>query len=212
MASVKVIETFVSLQGESTYAGLSCFFIRLAGCNLRCRYCDTTNAYEGGRDIAVEALVKEAALARTAIIEITGGEPLLQAAFPELATALRDGVEGRPVLVETNGSRDLSVVPDGVAAIVDVKSPGSGEGKSFDMANLARLRPSDEVKFVLTDRPDYEWARDFLNLHGLAARCRAVLFSPAWGALTAGDLGRWILEDRLPVRLQLQLHKVLGMK
>ena len=211
MATVNVCEAFVSIQGESTYAGLSCFFIRLAGCNLRCRYCDTTYAYNPGTELPIADLVSENRASKTAIVEITGGEPLLQAGFRELASALRDQ-GGKPVLVETNGSLDISVIPAGVIAVVDVKCPGSGVSESMDPANIGRLRPQDEVKFVLTVRTDYEWARDFVKRRTLASRCHAVMFSPAFGMLTGRDLGNWILEDGLTVRLQVQLHKILGMK
>jgi 7-carboxy-7-deazaguanine synthase len=211
MATVNICETFVSIQGESTFAGLSCFFIRLAGCNLRCRYCDTPYAYGPGLDAPIPDLVAECRASKAAIVEITGGEPLLQPGFRELATALRDQV-GKPVLVETNGSQDISAIPAGVMAIMDVKCPGSGAGEFMDLANIGRLRPQDEVKFVLTDRKDYEWARDFLRRNSLASRCQAVLFSPVFGVLTAKDLGQWIMDDGLPVRLQVQLHKILGVK
>ena len=211
MATVNVCETFVSIQGESTYAGLSCFFIRMAGCNLRCRYCDTTYAYVPGRDVPVAELVAECRSSASALVEITGGEPLLQSGFRELATTLRDQAR-KPVLVETNGSKDISVIPAGVIAVLDVKCPGSGEHETMDPCNIGRLRPQDEVKFVLNDRKDYEWARDFVKHHTLASRCHAVLFSPVFGVLTAKDLGEWILQDGLAVRLQVQLQKVLGMK
>ena len=205
---VEVVETFDSIQGESSFAGLTCHFIRLAHCNLRCRYCDTTQAYGPGRMVPVEQLVSEAAAARTAIVEVTGGEPLLQKGFPLLAARLHERA-GKPVLVETNGSQDISLVPRGGVSIVDVKSPGSGEGGSFDLANIARLRAHDEVKFVLCDRADYEWARGFVLDHGLVVRCRWVLFSAAQGLIELKRLGQWILEDGLPVRLQVQLHKII---
>ena len=211
MATVSVCETFVSIQGESTYAGLPCFFIRLAGCNLRCRYCDTTYAYNPGLEAPIPDLVNAYRDSRAAIVEITGGEPLLQPGFRELATALRD-LGGKPVLVETNGSRDISAIPAGVVAIMDVKCPASGESEAMDPANLRRLRPQDEVKFVLSDRKDYEWAREFVRRHDLSRCCHAVLFSPVWGAVNARELGEWILADNLPVRVQVQLHKVMGMK
>ena len=142
-------------------------------------------------------------------MEITGGEPLIKAGFPALAQALRDGA-GKPVLVETNGSRDLSLVPEGVTAIMDIKTPGSGESASFDSANLERLRPYDEVKFVVCDRSDYEWAACLVRGYGLTRRCRAVHVSPAWGALDPRDLAAWLIEDALDVRLQVQLHRVLN--
>jgi len=211
MATVNVCETFVSIQGESTYAGLSCYFIRLAGCNLRCRYCDTTYAYAPGLDVPVPDLVAKCRASKAAIVEITGGEPLLQPGFRELAAALRDQ-GGKPVLVETNGSMDISAIPAGVVAIMDVKWPGSGVSEAMDSANIGRLRPQDEVKFVLSDRQDYEWAGDFVRRHSLATRCHAVLFSPVFGKLPAKEVGQWILDDGLPVRVQAQLHKMLGMK
>jgi len=211
MGTVNVCETFVSIQGESTYAGLNCYFIRLAGCNLRCRYCDATYAYNPGLDVPILDLVTECRGNKAAIVEITGGEPLLQSGFRELAAALRDQ-GGKPVLVETNGSRDISAIPTGVIAIMDVKCPASGASEAMDLANIGRLRPQDEVKFVLSDRADYEWARDFVRRHNLATRCHAVLFSPVFGKLPAKEVGQWIVDDGLPVRVQVQLHKVLGIK
>jgi len=211
MGSVSVCETFTSIQGESSYAGLPCFFIRLAGCNLRCRYCDTPQAYGPGRETDVRVLVEACRRTRAALAEVTGGEPLLQAGFPELARALRDET-GKTVLVETNGSLDISVVPAGVVTILDVKCPGSGEQAAMDFANFARLRPADEVKFVLSDRKDYEWARQVVEEAGLAACCRAVHFGVAAGALDPARLAEWLVADGLPVRLHLQRHRLLGMK
>jgi 7-carboxy-7-deazaguanine synthase len=211
METVKVSEIFTSIQGESTYVGLSCFFIRLSGCNLRCEYCDTRYAYEEGQETSVDELVAAAASSSAAIVQITGGEPLLQAAFPALAKQLRDRAE-RPVLVETNGSQNIALIPEGVRGIVDVKTPGSGEGESFDPRNVALLRPYDEVKFVISDRADYLWAKAFLHSNALASCCGAVLFSPVAGRLAAADLASWVLKDGLPVRVQVQLHKVLGIR
>jgi 7-carboxy-7-deazaguanine synthase len=210
--TVRVLETFVSLQGESTYAGLPCFFIRLAGCNLACRYCDTPAVNATGAARSIARLAAEFARSRAAMAEITGGEPLLQPGFPVLAAALRDAARGRPVLVETNGSRPLSLVPRGVTAIMDVKCPGSGEARALDAGNLARLRSGDEVKFVVATRADFVWAAALLKRHRLDRRCRAVLFSPVRGKLEAAALGRWILAARLPARLQVQLHKAIGMR
>lgn len=209
-ATVAIIETFVSLQGESTYAGLPCYFVRLGGCNLRCRYCDTTYAYAPGRDLPVEALVRECAASGVGLAEITGGEPLLQPGFRELAVGLAAG--GCRVLVETNGSRDISAIPEGVVAIMDLKCPASGETSAMDLHNLKRLRPYDEVKFVIADRTDFEWAATMVRTHELARCCHAVLFSPVAGELALDSLGAWILEARLPVRLQAALHKIVGMK
>jgi 7-carboxy-7-deazaguanine synthase len=211
MGLVSVCETFTSIQGESSYSGLPCHFIRVSGCNLRCSYCDTRYAYPPGRDVPVEELVAECAGIAVPIVEVTGGEPLLQPAFPELAAALRDR-SGKRVLVETNGSLDISRVPDGVVTIMDVKCPGSGESEAMDPGNVERLRPEDEVKFVLADRSDYDWATQFVERHGLAERCAAILFGPVHGVLDAGTLSQWILEDGPPVRLQLQLHRLLGRK
>jgi 7-carboxy-7-deazaguanine synthase len=210
-ATVEICETFVSVQGESTFAGLICHFIRLSRCNLRCSYCDTAHAFGPGTPRSVEELVAEESASGAAIAEITGGEPLLQPAFARLALALRDS-RNRPVLVETNGSQDLALVPEGVTAIMDVKCPGSGEAASLRRENLGRLRSYDEVKFVLSDRVDYEWARQFVLEHALASRCRAVLLGAVWGRLDARLLASWIVADRLPVRLQVQLHKVLEVR
>ena len=210
-ATVQVAETFVSIQGESTWAGLPCFFIRLSGCNLRCLYCDTRRAYDSGRETAVDQLVAAFPASRAAIAEITGGEPLLQQGFPDLALGLR-AQGGRPVLVETNGSCDLSVIPDGVIAIMDLKCPGSGEAGSMDFGNIARLRPYDEVKFVVGDRRDFDWACGIVERSALPDRCHAVLFSPVFGVLNAATLAEWVLEARLTVRVQLPLHKTLGIR
>jgi len=208
--TVSVVETFVSLQGESTFAGRPCFFVRLAGCNLRCRYCDTTYAYAGGRDRTVADLMAEFTASGVSLAEITGGEPLLQAGCRDLALALR--AAGAQVLIETNGSLDIAVIPDGVAAIMDIKCPGSGAADSVDWANISRLRPDDQVKFVIGDRADFDWACGVVRQHGLDRRCRAVLFSPVAAQLTPSDLGTWVLAAKLPVQLQVQLHKLIGMK
>lgn len=208
--TVNVVETFVSLQGESTFAGRPCFFVRLAGCNLRCRYCDTAYAYEGGRDVAVADLAAEFAASGVSLAEITGGEPLLQAGCRDLALALR--AAGAHVLVETNGSLDIAAIPDGVVAIMDIKCPGSGASEAVDWANIGRLRPDDQVKFVIGDRADFDWACDVVRQRELDRRCRAVLFSPVAGQLTPATLGDWVLASKLPVHLQVQLHKFIGMK
>lgn len=206
-----VAETFLSIQGESTWAGLPCFFIRLSGCNLRCRYCDTPAAYEGGVAHPVGELVELARRSPAAIIEITGGEPLLQEGFRELALGLLEAA-GRPVLVETNGSVDITPIPEGAIAIMDVKCPGSGQAASVDFSNFQRLRRKDEVKFVLADRHDFDWAVDLVRRHELARRCHAVLFGAVHGELALSSLGQWIIEARLPVRLHPQLHKMAGLR
>ena len=214
MDEIDVCETFVSIQGESSYAGFPCFFIRLSGCNLRCGYCDTVYAYEAGRKVSVEELVKECAESSMRLVEITGGEPLLQDGFSALAEALGN-LSGRKVIVETNGSQDISKIPDGVISIMDIKCPGSGEADAMDWGNIDKLSPIDEVKFVLSDRDDYEWSRDVVQKYSLNEICNAVFFSPVMsesGEELIADLGKWIVDDRLDVRLQVQLHKVFGMK
>lgn len=208
---VNVCETFTSIQGESSYAGLPCYFIRLAGCNLRCSYCDTRYAYGQGEECSIDALVAEWRASRAAVVEITGGEPLLQPGFRRLAEALRDS-STRPVLVETNGSLDIRIVPSEVIAIIDVKCPGSGTCAAMDFDNLYRLRPQDELKFVITDRADYVWARELLECHRLPSRVRMIFFSVATGFLEPQLLAQWILEDGLPVRFQLQWHKLIGLR
>jgi 7-carboxy-7-deazaguanine synthase len=206
---VHVVEVFTSIQGESSYAGWPCLFIRLGGCNLACVYCDTPGARLGGAPMSIDELAERAQRSGAAIVEVTGGEPLLQAGFPALAEALCEAFPG-PVLVETNGSQDLSRVPPRMTAIVDVKTPGSGAGGSFDRRNLGRLRAHDEVKFVLCSRADYDWARAFVATEALGARCGEILFSPAADLLAPRELAAWMLADGLKVRLQIQLHKVLG--
>lgn len=207
--TVMLAEMFTSLQGESTYAGLPCFFVRLAGCNLRCRYCDTAAATATGREVAVSEVVAALRACNVGLVEITGGEPLLQAGFARLASELRSAA--RTVLVETNGSLDISAIPEGVVAIMDLKCPGSGAMAAMDFRNVARLRPYDETKFVIGDRNDFEWACAMVREHRLDTRCRAVLFSPVAGVLDPATLGRWLLEAGAPARLQIQLHKLLGM-
>jgi 7-carboxy-7-deazaguanine synthase len=208
--SVFVTETFTSIQGESTWTGLPCFFVRLSGCNLRCRYCDSTHSYPQGKKTSIAALARQFAASSASMAEITGGEPLAQPGFRTLALALHEAGKGRPVLVETNGSINISVIPEGVIAVMDIKSPDSGETASMDMGNLVRLRTYDEVKLVISSRRDFVWARRLVEKHDLARRCHAVLFSPVQERLPASMLAAWVLEAGLPVRVQVQLHKVLG--
>ncbi|HOT00880.1 MAG TPA: radical SAM protein [Acidobacteriota bacterium] len=203
-----VAEIFFSIQGESTFAGCPCSFVRLAGCNLDCRYCDTLAARAGGRAMSVDDVVAAVAAFGCPLVEITGGEPLLQAGVPELCRRLL--ADGRRVLLETNGSLPLDVVDGRVVRIMDVKTPGSGMAHRMRVENLDQLRPPDQLKFVLTDRADYEWARTYLTAHPLPAGVD-VLFAPVTPGLPPADLARWILDDRLPVRLQIQLHKHLGL-
>jgi 7-carboxy-7-deazaguanine synthase len=208
---VEVAETFVSIQGESTYAGMPCFFVRLSGCNLRCRYCDTPQAYGRGVKTPVSHLVHAMLESKTALAEITGGEPLLQQGFPALARGMRDAGDRTTILVETNGSQDISNIPAGVVAIMDVKCPSSGMAGANDMKNLERLRSVDQVKFVMADRADYEWARDLVRKGGFDRRCAAVHFGAVHGELDVAALAHWVLDDGLPVRLHMQLHKQIGL-
>jgi len=203
---LKVHEIFYSLQGESTFAGRPCVLVRLTGCQMRCRWCDTEYAfYEGGWK-SVEEILAEVAGLGCPLVEVTGGEPLLQPAALPLLAALCDA--GYEVLLETGGGLDIAPVDPRVRRIVDVKCPASGEAESNRWENLADLRPTDELKFVLADRADYEWAKGVVADRALAGRC-PIHFSPVWESLPPGELAAWILADRLPVRLTLQQHKIL---
>ncbi|HTM37423.1 MAG TPA: radical SAM protein [Terriglobales bacterium] len=221
-AFMQITEIYKSLQGESTYAGLPCVFVRLTGCNLRCSWCDTEYSFFGGEKMSPEQVLKEIADLSLpgGLVEITGGEPMLQEReLVPLMLRLLDS--GYRVLLETSGERELDRVPPAVVKIVDVKCPGSDEGDSFRPENLETLTPQDEIKFVLSDRADYEFARDFTRRHNLGERLHAVLFSPAFrqdaaGTRTASNcmldpqqLAEWILDDKLPVRLGLQIHKLI---
>ena len=198
-------EIYASIQGESSFVGWPCTFVRLSRCNLRCRWCDTPQAFEGGERRSLEDVLSEALAHETPLVEVTGGEPLLQAAT--LLRALCDA--GRTVLLETSGERDISAVDPRVHRIVDFKAPGSGECERNRWSNVQRLTRRDEVKLVLADRADYEWARRVIAEHGLAQRAGAVLLSCVWGELEPAQLIAWMLEDRLPARFQLQAHKYI---
>lgn len=202
-----VNEIFHSIQGESTYAGLPCVFVRLTACDLRCSWCDTPYAFHEGQKMAVDAVVAEVMRYDCPLVEITGGEPLLQPEAPALMSALLD--RGKTVLVETGGHRDIAAVPSGVVRIMDVKCPGSGESARMHWNNLSHLTSADQVKFVIKDRADYEYARAVVTREGLSGRVEAVLFSPVHGVQDAQQLAQWILADALPVRLQLQTHKFI---
>ena len=207
-AELLVSEICHSIQGESTWAGVPMVFVRLAGCPWRCSYCDTTYAYEGGERLGVAEVLARVKGYRCPHVEVTGGEPLAQSACPVLLRELCEA--GCTVLLETAGSHDLAPVDGRVHIIMDLKTPGSGEERRNRYANLAHLRPDrDEVKFVLTGRDDYEWARARIAADELGRRAKAILLAPAFGQLAPAELARWILEDRLapPVRLQVQLHK-----
>jgi 7-carboxy-7-deazaguanine synthase len=202
-----VNEIFHSIQGESTLAGAPCVFVRLTACDLRCRWCDTPYAFHEGRKQSVDEVVAQVEAYGCPTVEITGGEPLLQAdAIPLMSRLLEKGYR---VMVETGGHRSIAGVPAGVIRIVDIKCPGSGESDRNDWSNLSLLTPLDQVKFVLADRADYEFAREVITREHLADRCGAVLLSPVHGELALKPLAEWILADRLPVRLQVQLHKYI---
>jgi len=203
---MKVCEIFMSVQGESTHAGRLCTFVRLTGCNLRCSYCDTTYAYDEGVDYTMDELLREVRVHGAPLVEITGGEPLLQPETAELARRLLD--EGFEVLIETNGSVDISGIDPRAVLVMDVKLPSSGMADKMMLENLDRLRPNDEVKFVIATREDYEQAKNMVFERGLADKC-TVLFSPAFGQMPPEQLVRWIREDHLPVRLNLQIHKYI---
>ncbi len=201
-----VNEVFFSIQGEGTRAGRPCVFVRLTGCPLRCVWCDTAYAFHEGRRRSCDELLAEVERWPCRLLCLTGGEPLAQPeAFAFVARLLESGWE---VVVETSGHLSLERLDPRAVAIMDVKTPGSGESGRMDWSNLPRLRAKDEAKFVLDGRADYEWSRDLVRERRLAERC-TVLFSPVHGRLDPGTLARWILEDGLPVRLQVQLHKVL---
>jgi len=217
---VQITEIYKSLQGESSYSGLPCVFVRLTACNLRCSWCDSEYTFQGGRRMTLEEVLGETERAAGAcrMVEITGGEPMLQER--EVVPLMERLLErGYTVLLETSGERPLARVPQQVVKIVDVKCPHSGAAGTFRMENLEALAPHDEVKFVLSDRADYEFARDFVREHGLPLKVASVIFSPAFrkeatGARDAShclldprELAEWVLQDELPVRLGLQLHK-----
>ena len=218
-----ITEIFKSIQGEGTRAGLPCIFVRLTGCNLRCSWCDTAYAFHGGKKMSVDEIMDrvetlnqrpDGSSAAVTLVELTGGEPLLQEEIYPLAEQLL--AVGYTVMIETSGERFVGRLPKGVIKIIDVKCPDSGEPDTFDMRNLDELGPDDEMKFVISSRADYEFAREFTRQHRLAETVHEVLFSPVhedpqgkWTGLQARTLVEWMLDDGLPVRLGLQLHKVV---
>jgi 7-carboxy-7-deazaguanine synthase len=219
---MQITEIYKSIQGESTHAGLPCVFVRLTGCNLRCSWCDSEYTFTGGHRMTLEDVLEEVQRLNPngGLVEITGGEPMLQEReVVPLMQRLLDA--GHTVLLETSGERPLERVPHGVIKIVDVKCPNSGEPDTFHIENLETLGSEDEVKFVLSDRTDYDFARDFVNRHDLARRVNAVLFSPAFRQEASGardashclldpqELADWMLADNVPARLGLQIHKFI---
>jgi 7-carboxy-7-deazaguanine synthase len=204
---VTVNEIFYSVQGESTYAGRPCVFVRLTACDLRCSWCDTPYAFHEGRKRALDDVLADVDRFDCPLVEVTGGEPLLQEAVYPLMQGLI--ARGKTVLLETGGHRSTARVPEPVVTILDIKCPGSGEAGKTDWENLARLRPHDEVKFVVKDRADYDYACAAIGRHDLAQRAAAIHLSPVHGVLEPRVLSAWVLADRLPARVQLQLHKYI---
>jgi 7-carboxy-7-deazaguanine synthase len=202
---MRVTEIFFSLQGEGTRAGLPCIFVRFTGCDLRCGYCDTAYAFQGGTEMAQDAILAEVARFPCRLVLLTGGEPLLQRDLPGLARGLL--ARGYEVTVETHGQRPLDALPLEVVRIVDVKTPGSGE-VATELGYLDRLQPHDEVKFVVCSRQDFDWSREVIRRHALEGRVH-LLFSPVWGKVEPRELAAWMLEGPLGARLSLQIHKVI---
>jgi len=209
---LRVTEIFHSIQGESTWIGLPCTFVRLTGCPLRCVWCDTEYSFHGGEKLTLEEILAKVRGVGTPLVEITGGEPLIHPNAFTLVTRLLD--EGYTVLVETSGSVDVSPLDPRAHKVMDLKCPGSGESDKNLFQNLQHLTPRDEIKMVVRDRADYDWAVNVIRSYGLDVKARsgairAILLSPVWGEMALEPLARWILEDGLPVRLQVQLHKFI---
>jgi 7-carboxy-7-deazaguanine synthase len=205
--TLTINEIYLSVQGESTWAGLPCVFVRLTFCDLRCNYCDTEYAFYEGKKQSLSEIVETVLGHHCPLVEITGGEPLLQKNVLPLMTLLADA--GRTVLLETSGAHDISAIDARVHRIMDLKTPGSGEAAKNLFSNIAHLTARDEVKFVIGSREDYEWSRAQLREHRLNERCHAVLFSPIFGRIDPRQIVEWILADQLPVRFQLQMHKFI---
>jgi 7-carboxy-7-deazaguanine synthase len=204
---MKISEIFTSIQGESTFAGMPCQFIRLSGCNLRCTYCDTTYSYGEGQEMSVDEVIGKVKVSGQKLVEITGGEPLLQPEdLAELTSRLLDS--GCRVLIETNGTLSIRALDKRAVIIMDVKTPSSGMSELNDYTNFDVIGKFGEIKFVISNRADYEWAERIVREYGLPRRC-TVLFSPAFGAMPPRDLAAWLLEDSLEVRLNIQLHKYI---
>jgi 7-carboxy-7-deazaguanine synthase len=201
---MRITEIFRSLQGESTFAGLPCTFVRTTGCNLRCGYCDTAYAFHGGREMSVADVLAEVAALGTRLVEVTGGEPLLQAESIDLMAALL--AQGHTVLLETGGSLPIDTVPPGIHIILDIKTPSSGESDANRWANLDRLDDRGQIKLVIGDRCDFDWGMEVIRMHRLVDRW-PVLISPVHDGLALEEVAAWILATGLPLRLQLQLHK-----
>lgn len=203
---MKVCEIFFSIQGESSYAGMPFVFVRLSGCNLRCNFCDTTYAYEEGSEMSIDEVLERVKNFGIKFVEITGGEPLLQKDTLILIKKLLD--KKYTVLIETNGSVSIKEVDNRAIVIMDIKTPKSGMFEKMDLENLKYIKEDDEIKFVIMDKEDYEWVKIFIYDYNLLEKCK-ILLSPAYGILSPEKLSKWILEDRLPLRLNLQIHKYI---
>lgn len=203
---MKVCEIFTSIQGESRFAGMLCTFIRMSGCNLRCSYCDTKYAYNEGEELSEDNIVNKVKNTGIQLVEITGGEPLLQKGVGSLIRKLLN--EGFAVLVETNGSLPINDIDKRSVVILDIKTPGSGMTHRMDFSNIDYIKKDDEIKFVLTNRRDYEWTKNIISKHDLTKKCH-LLLSPAYGVLAPKELIEWMLEDRIHARLNLQIHKYI---
>jgi len=206
VSRLRVTEIFFSLQGETRTVGLPTVFVRLTGCPLRCGYCDTAYAFSGGNNMTIPEILQQVASFNPRYVTVTGGEPLAQKPCIDLLKELCD--QGYEVSLETSGALDVSAVDPRVIKVIDIKTPGSKESSKNYLENLSHLLPKDQIKFVICDRKDYEWSRDFLTQYQLEKQCE-VLFSPSYQEQPAGELADWILKDRLPVRMQIQLHKYL---
>ncbi len=204
--TLEICELFYSIAGESSFSGAPALFVRLSGCNLRCEWCDTKKSWEKGKNISLEKLMDILTSRKTRLVVITGGEPLLQPDVVDLCNMLIE--EGKTVQVETNGSFDISVLPDGVQVVMDIKPPSSGEMEKMDLENLSRLRPGDDLKIVIGSREDFRWAEKFIEEHGLSG-VNQVFLSPASGRIQDKELAEWMLDSCLDARLQLQLHRIL---
>lgn len=202
--TLRVTEIYPCILGESSQVGRPCTLVRLTGCNLRCSYCDSEFSFHGGDAMSVDSVVERVVADGLGFALITGGEPLLQAECPDLIQRLLD--RSIDVQVETSGSRNIDDIPEGAHTVLDIKCPASGETGQMDWNNLTRLRDADDVKFVVSDQQDYEWARDVIREHALDTRCQ-VLISPAFGLVDPARIAEWLLSDRLPARLHLQVHK-----
>jgi 7-carboxy-7-deazaguanine synthase len=203
---MKVCEIFTSIQGESSYVGVPCTFIRMTGCNLRCSYCDTTYAYYEGRELSIEEILGQVKRAGINLVEITGGEPLLQReVYPIIKRLIKDGYK---VLLETNGSLSIKNVDKKALIILDMKTPGSGMSDKMDLSNIEIVKHTDEIKFVITSRTDYEWSKRLIDRHRLIDKCH-ILLSPAYGILPPEKLAQWVIKDKVQARINPQIHKYI---